>query len=231
MMDVKELIDKIANSARRTPVRVYLKASKDIEFPNAKVFGCQDKIIFGDWKDLKEPLSQDSKHILDIVIETDCRNSAIPLLDLKEINARVEPGAIIREDVEIHRGAIIMMGAILNIGCVVGIDTMIDMGAVIGGRAIIGNRVHVGANAVIAGVIEPESALPVIVEDDVLIGANAVILEGVHIHRGAVVAAGAIVTKDVEENCVVAGMPAKLIKHREEIFENKIAINKSIREK
>ena len=66
--------------------------------------------------------------IADIVIESTCRNSAVPLLDTKGLNARIEPGAIIREQVEIGEGAVIMMGAILNIGasvarfCLIGGD-------------------------------------------------------------------------------------------------------------
>ena len=56
---------------------------------------------------------------------------------------------------------------------------------------------HVGAGAVLGGVIEPPSASPVVIDDNVLIGANAVILEGVHVGEGAIVAAGAIVTQDV----------------------------------
>ena len=55
---------------------------------------------------------------------------------------------------------------------------------------------HVGAGAVLVGVIEPPSASPVVIDDNVLIGANAVILEGVHVGEGAIVA-GAIVTQDV----------------------------------
>ena len=62
-----------------------------------------------------------------------------------------------------------MMGAILNIGASVGAGTMIDMGAVLGGRATVGARCHIGAGAVLAGVIEPASATPVVVEDEVLI--------------------------------------------------------------
>ena len=83
-----------------------------------------------------------------------------------------------------------MMGAVINIGAVIGEDTMIDMGAVLGGRATVGKRCHVGAGAVLAGVVEPASAKPVIVGDDVLIGANAVVLEGVEIGKNAVIAAG-----------------------------------------
>ena len=64
---------------------------------------------------------------------------------------------------------------------------MIDMGTVLGGRATVGDHCHIGAGTVLAGVVEPASATPVIVEDDVVIGANAVVIEGIHIGRGAVV--------------------------------------------
>ena len=85
--------------------------------------------------------------------------------------------------------AVIMMGAIINIGAEIGAKTMIDMGCVLGGRATVGENCHIGAGTVLAGVVEPPSALPVVVEDDVVIGANAVVLEGVRIGKGAVVAA------------------------------------------
>ena len=107
------------------------------------------------------------------------------MLDLKPINARIEPGAIIREQVEIGDNAVIMMGAIHeHRRRSVGAGTMIDMGAVLGGRATVGKNCHVGAGAVLAGVVEPASATPVIVEDNVLIGANAVVIEGVPCRQG-----------------------------------------------
>ena len=62
--------------------------------------------------------------------------------------------------------------------------------------------------------IEPASATPVIVEDNVLVGANAVIIEGVHVGEGAVVAAGAVVIEDVPPHTVVAGTPARVIKQK-----------------
>ena len=109
-------------------------------------------IVKGDWKDVEPVLRAHAADIEDVVVESDRRNSALPLLDTKEIPARIEPGAIIRDKVEIGAGAVVMMGAIVNIGAVIGEGTMIDMGAVLGGRAIVGKHSHVGAGAVLAGV-------------------------------------------------------------------------------
>ena len=230
MMTAQEIIAYIAGAEKKTPVKVYINEKRPIDYGSATVFGeGRSKVVFGEWKDLSPILAAHAADIDDMVVENDRRNSAIPLLDLKGINARIEPGAIIREEVSIGDNAVIMMGAILNIGAVVGPGTMIDMGAVLGGRATVGSRCHVGAGAVLAGVIEPASATPVIVEDDVLIGANAVVIEGVRIGRGAVVAAGAVVVNDVPENAVVAGCPARVIKRKDEKTAGKTALEDALR--
>ena len=230
MMTAQELIAHIANAEKKTPVKVYVNERSPIDYGTAKVFGDgRSKVVFGDWRELEPILTANAGSIADLVVENDRRNSAIPLLDLKGINARIEPGAIIREQVSIGDAAVIMMGAIINIGAVVGRGTMIDMGAVLGGRATVGDHCHIGAGAVLAGVIEPASATPVIVEDDVLIGANAVVIEGVRIGKGAVVAAGAVVTQDVPENAVVAGCPARVIKMKDEKTTIKTALEDSLR--
>ena len=223
-MEAQEIIDFIHNAEKKTPVKVIFNSDKDIYWNNCRVFG---NIVYGDWKDIKPVL--DSYPELDYVIENDCRNSAVPLLDLKNIQARIEPGAIIRDQVEIGNNAVIMMGAIINIGAVIGDNTMIDMGAVLGGRATVGKNCHIGAGAVLAGVVEPASATPVIVEDDVLIGANAVVIEGVHIGKGSVVAAGAVVIADVPENVVVAGTPARVIKQKDQKATDKTALVQALR--
>ena len=228
-MNAQEIIAYIANAQKKTPVKLYVKEREAIDYGAAKVFGAGDKVVFGEWNALKPILEANRDKIEDLVIENDCRNSAIAMLDKKDIPARIEPGAVIREQVTIGKNAVIMMGAIINIGAVIGEGTMIDMGAVLGGRATVGNHCHVGAGAVLAGVIEPASATPVIVEDDVLIGANAVVIEGVHIGRGAVVAAGAIVTQDVPENAVVAGCPARVIKMKDEKTTMKTALEDALR--
>ena len=228
-MNAQEIISYIANAQKKTPVKLYVKEREAIDYGEAKVFGAGDKVVFGEWNALKPILEANRDKIEDLVIENDCRNSAIAMLDKKDIPARIEPGAVIREQVTIGKNAVIMMGAIINIGAVIGEGTMIDMGAVLGGRATVGNHCHVGAGAVLAGVIEPASATPVIVEDDVLIGANAVVIEGVHIGRGAVVAAGAIVTQDVPQNAVVAGCPARVIKMKDEKTTMKTALEDALR--
>ena len=93
-----------------------------------------------------------------------------------------------------------------------------------------GKRCHIGAGAVLAGVIEPPSAKPVTVGDHVLVGANAVVLEGVQVGANAVIAAGAIVTNDVPENAVVAGAPARVIKYRDEKTNEKTLLSDALRE-
>ena len=228
-MDAYEIIEYISKSEKKTPVKLYIKEKESIDYGNSKVFGAGDKIVFGDWNELKTILEENKDKIEDVVIENDRRNSGIPLLDIKDIPARIEPGAIIREQVEIGKNAVIMMGAILNIGAVVGEGTMIDMGAVLGGRATVGAHCHIGAGAVLAGVIEPASATPVIVEDNVLVGANAVVVEGVHVGKNAVVAAGAVVLEDVPENAVVAGTPARVIKMKDEKTSAKTALLDALR--
>lgn len=228
-MNAYEIIEYISTSTKKTPVKLYVKENSPIDFGSAQVFGAGDKVVFGEWNELKEIIAANSENIADIVIENDCRNSAIPMLDKKDINARIEPGAVIREQVEIGDTAVIMMGAIINIGAVIGEGTMIDMGAVLGGRATVGKHSHIGAGAVLAGVIEPASATPVIVGDNVLVGANAVIVEGVQVGDGAVVAAGSIVLEDVPANAVVAGVPARVIKMKDEKTTSKTALLDALR--
>ena len=146
-------------------MKVYVWEKTAVDFPGCAVFNAAEgqKIVFGDWKDIAPVLA--ANEFAHIEIENNCRNSAIPMLDMKDIPARIEPA----------------------------------------------------------------SATPVIVEDGVLVGANAVVIEGVHVGKNAVVAAGAVVIEDVPDNAVVAGSPARIIKMKDEKTEGKTALVDALR--
>lgn len=233
MMDANEIISFIQNAKKSTPVKVYIKGDLEgIDFgTDTKTFITGNTgVIFGEWADINPVLESNQAKIDDYVIESDRRNSAIPLLDTKNIKARIEPGVTIRDQVEIGDNAVIMMGAVINIGAVIGEGTMIDMNVVLGGRATVGKKCHIGAGTVLAGVVEPPSAKPVVIEDEVVIGANAVVIEGVTVGRGAVVAAGAVVLDDVPPNTLVAGTPARVIKEIDEKTKSKTEIMAQLRQ-
>ena len=120
-------------------------------------------------------------------------------LPLKPLTAssgvRIVPGgSSIRDGAYTGRGVICMPPMYVNIGAWVGDESLIDSHALVGSCAQIGSRVHVSAGAQIGGVLEPVGALPVIVEDDVLVGGNCGVYEGAVVKRRAVLASGTILT-------------------------------------
>jgi len=231
LTDPYEIAAYIKNAKKSTPVKVYIDGDLNgIEYEEIEIYGSGNLwIMIGESNKVSSLIELYKGRINKFHIECDRRNSAIPLLNIKNTDARIEPGAIIREKVKIRKNAVIMMGAVINIGAEIGEGSMIDMNAVIGARGTIGKNVHVGAGAVVAGVLEPPSSNPVIIEDDVLIGANAVILEGVRIGRGAVIAAGSVVIEDVEPEVVVAGIPARFIKRVDQTTRDKTKILEELR--
>ncbi|MHB8054118.1 MAG: 2,3,4,5-tetrahydropyridine-2,6-dicarboxylate N-acetyltransferase [Candidatus Aminicenantales bacterium] len=226
--DAETLADLIARSRKTTPATVYVQGTfeaRDFKGVPFQSFGTGDfRILIGDYDEIAGWLAARRKRIRKVHAEIRARFSALPMLDLRKVQARIEPGAIIRDGAKIGRDSIIMMGAVVNIGAEVGAGTMIDMNVVLGARAIVGKNCHIGAGTVLAGVLEPPGRVPVVIEDNVLIGANAVVLEGVRVGRGSVVGAGAIVVADVPPGVVVAGSPARIIKKTADVAPEKIAI-------
>lgn len=231
LTDPYEIAKFIKDSKKATPIRAYINGDlSNSKFHDLEWYGSNNfYVIFGEAPLVISFIEKNLTLINHYRIENDRRNSAIPMLNLVNIDARIEPGAIIRDRVKIDKNAVIMMGAVINIGSEIGEGTMIDMNAVIGARAIIGKRSHIGAGAVVAGVLEPPSKSPCEIGDDVLIGANAVILEGIKVGNGSVIAAGSVVVKDVPSGVVVAGSPAKIVKSVDEQTKDKTKILDDLR--
>ncbi len=113
--------------------------------------------------------------------------------DLEAAGIRVVPGGVVRYGAHLERG-VVVMPAFVNIGAYVGAGTMVDTWATVGSCAQIGRNVHLSGGVGIGGVLEPPGARPVIVEDECFIGSRAIVVEGVRVRRGAVVAANTVLT-------------------------------------
>ncbi len=110
-------------------------------------------------------------------------------------NVRVVPGgSSIRDGCYIGKGVVCMPPMYVNAGAYVGDGTMIDSHALVGSCAQIGRKCHLSAGAQIGGVLEPIGAMPVIIEDEVLVGGNCGVYEGTIVGQGAVLAAGTVLT-------------------------------------
>jgi 2,3,4,5-tetrahydropyridine-2-carboxylate N-succinyltransferase len=118
----------------------------------------------------------------------------LPLKKLDNTVRVVPGGSTIRDGAFLGRGVICMPPMYINIGAWVGDGTLVDSHALVGSCAQIGSRVHLSAAAQIGGVLEPVGALPVIVEDEVLVGGNCGVYEGAIVKRRAVLASGVVLT-------------------------------------
>jgi len=119
---------------------------------------------------------------------------------------RIVPGgSSIRDGVYVGKGVTCMPPMFINVGAYVGDGTMVDSHALVGSCAQIGRNCHISAASQIGGVLEPVGALPVIVEDDVLIGGNCGVYEGAIVKRGAVLGTGTILNRSTPVYDIVRG--------------------------
>lgn len=120
---------------------------------------------------------------------------ALPPRSRHADHVRVVPGGTsIRDGTYLGTGVVVMPPSYVNIGAWIGPGTMVDSHVLVGSCAQVGAGVHLSAGVLIGGVLEPPGARPVIVEDEAFIGAGCVLLEGVLVQRGAVLAAGVTLT-------------------------------------
>jgi 2,3,4,5-tetrahydropyridine-2,6-dicarboxylate N-succinyltransferase len=139
-----------------------------------------------------------------VIVDASADHGRWPFVDkdtlpLKRIDPstgiRIVPGgSSVRDGAFLGRGVICMPPMYVNIGAYVDEETLVDSHALVGSCAQIGKRVHISAAAQIGGVLEPVGALPVIIEDEVLVGGNCGVYEGAVVKRRAVLAAGAVLT-------------------------------------
>jgi 2,3,4,5-tetrahydropyridine-2-carboxylate N-succinyltransferase len=119
---------------------------------------------------------------------------------------RIVPGgSSIRDGVYIAQGVTCMPPMYINVGAYVDEGTMVDSHALVGSCAQIGKKCHISAGAQIGGVLEPIGALPVIVEDEVLVGGNSGVYEGTVVKRRAVLGSGTVLNRSTPVYDVVTG--------------------------
>lgn len=109
----------------------------------------------------------------------------------------VPGGSSIRRGAYVARSVILMPPAYVNIGAYIDEGSMVDSHALVGSCAQVGKNVHLSAGVQIGGVLEPVGLSPVVIEDDCFIGAGSVIVEGILVKRGAVIAPGVTLSKSV----------------------------------
>jgi 2,3,4,5-tetrahydropyridine-2-carboxylate N-succinyltransferase len=119
---------------------------------------------------------------------------------------RIVPGGTsVRAGAHLEPGVVVMPPSYVNVGAWVGADAMVDSHVLVGSCAQVGARVHLAAGVLLGGVLEPPGARPVIVEEDAFVGAGSVLLDGVLVRRGAVIAAGVTLTGTSRLYDLVAG--------------------------
>lgn len=140
--------------------------------------------------------------------------------DFAAQQVRVVPHAIARYGSFLAKG-VVMMPSYVNIGAYVDSGTMVDTWATVGSCAQIGKEVHLSGGVGIGGVLEPVQAAPVIIEDGCFIGSRAIVVEGVHVHKRAVIAANVVLTQSTKIFDVTGSEPLQL---QGEIPEDSVVI-------
>ncbi|GAA3084527.1 2,3,4,5-tetrahydropyridine-2,6-dicarboxylate N-succinyltransferase [Streptosporangium carneum] len=177
--------------------------------------------------------------------------------DFQKSRVRVVPGAVVRRGAHVAPGAV-LMPSFVNIGAYIGAGTMIDTWATVGSCAQVGERCHISGGAGLGGVLEPIGDDPVVIEDEVFVGARSEIAEGVRVRRGAVIgmgvylgrstsivdrATGEVFYGEVPENAVVVAgartdrnrpdisvYSAVIVKYADERTRGKTALNDLVRD-
>lgn len=118
----------------------------------------------------------------------------------------IDANAIIPPDVNIGTGTVIMPGVVINPGSTIGKHSIVNTRAVVEHDNTLGDFVHISPNATLTGTVT--------VKDFVHVGSGATVIPNSTIYQNSIIAAGAVVTEDIEENSLAVGVPAKIVKRR-----------------
>jgi 2,3,4,5-tetrahydropyridine-2-carboxylate N-succinyltransferase len=139
-----------------------------------------------------------------------------------EDGVRLVPGgSSIRKGSYVSKGVVIMPPAYVNIGAYVDEGTMVDSHALVGSCAQIGKHVHLSAGVQIGGVLEPIGLTPVVIEDNAFIGAGSIIVEGICVRQGAVIAPGVVLS---QATSVYDAVNEKILERGSDIPENAVVV-------
>jgi 2,3,4,5-tetrahydropyridine-2-carboxylate N-succinyltransferase len=123
-----------------------------------------------------------------------------------DAGVRIVPGgSSIRDGCYVSKGVTCMPPMYINVGAYVDEGTMVDSHALLGSCAQVGRKCHISAGSQIGGVLEPVGALPVIIEDEVLVGGNCGVYEGTVVKRRAVLGSGTIINRSTPIYDLVTG--------------------------
>jgi 2,3,4,5-tetrahydropyridine-2-carboxylate N-succinyltransferase len=145
----------------------------------------------------------------------------IPLKrNLEAAGVRVVPPGVARYGAHLERG-VVMMPSYVNIGAYVGSGTMVDTWATVGSCAQIGRDVHLSGGVGVGGVLEPPQAAPVIIEDGCFVGSRAIVVEGVHVEREAVLGANVVLTAST---AILDVTGSEVVEHRGRVPARSVVI-------
>lgn len=205
--------------------RSYIGGFSIIGFPSRETL---DKIYSRDWGSGE---GRPADHDIDIgsgaIIGDECViRSHVVVYEKVYIGRRVKTGhhVLIREESRVGDNTLIGSGTIIDGRVFIGNNVSIQSGVYIPSMVVIKDNVFIGPRAVFTNDKYPPSRrlVETIVEEGAVIGANSTIIAGVRIGRGAVVAAGSVVTRDIPDNVVVIGSPARVVMDRDEYERKKV---------
>jgi 2,3,4,5-tetrahydropyridine-2-carboxylate N-succinyltransferase len=211
MITIEDRVKALANADRTEAVKTIGLFLSELEKGSVRA---ANRDADGGWQ-VERWVKEGILHAFRFGVLAEFASGALSFIDKDTIPARrfkaadgvriVPGGSSIRRGAYVAKSVVVMPPAFVNVGAYVDEGTMIDSHALVGSCAQIGKRVHLSAGAQIGGVLEPIGNVPVVIEDDVIVGGNSGIYEGTIVRGRAVIGAGVVLTGSTPVYDVVRG--------------------------